>query len=892
MTTSPAFWFVLKRYPAPEPKPAPCPTRISGILSLTMFRNDALVRFTRALQATASGTRLRPLARYSLFTLLVLVALLLLTAGGGVLWLRSVTQAALPVLDGDLHVTGLAAPVTVRRDAHGVPHLDAASEHDLFLAQGYVTAQDRLWQMDALRRNARGELAEILGHSMVEHDKMQRVLQFKTTAERVYRNQPEAEKARFDAYAEGVNLYMAGHADALPPEFRLLGYKPRPWTGADSLAVGLLVVQMLDTHWETKLTHLHVAQKLKDERLIADLYPVSSWRDRPPTGERRTYGTPPPPRAARDTESSDEDDTPNEALALPQGLTPQDLAAVASVAIDPRALRATMGLPSCDGCQSGSNNWVVSGAHTASGKPLLANDMHLSLMAPNIWYMADLKAPGYHAAGVTLPGMPFVIEGHNEHVAWGITALMGDVQDLYEEKLDGKGNFNFHGAGWRPLKMRREVIHVRGSHAVKLDVQLTDHGPLLTPILPRGEKPYALKWTVFDEHLNTMPIYRVNTASNWTEFTAALSDWAWPSLNMVYADDQGHIGYHAVGRIPYRPARYLGGDYPLPYDPLNTRNEWGNPGKDAKQLQLYIPFEQMPQAFDPPSGFLATANSNVTTPKSATVSTNWMDPYRTERIYKSLEGRDGLTAKDMLEVQTDIYSELDQQMGQRIAYALEHAAANDSNLQQAAKLLHQWDGRLSTDSAAASLVTQTRRALWPLILEPKLGKEWTEYEWGEKNFAEEEIVMRAKKAWLPKGYRNWDQLLVAAVRRAIAEGKAPADLTQWNYGSWHVVDIEHPIGRLLPLVGRKAGTGEWPLSGDTTTVKQVGRAFGPSQRFTMDWSNVDGSTQNIVLGQSGNPMSDYYRDQWNDWYGGTTFALAFTEQAVAATAHHTLRLLP
>jgi penicillin amidase len=204
-----------------------------------------------------------------------------------------------------------------------------------------------------------------------------------------------------------------------------------------------------------------------------------------------------------------------------------------------------------------------------------------------------------------------------------------------------------------------------------------------------------------------------------------------------------------------------------------------------------------------------------------------------------------------------------------------------------------WDGRLTADSAAASLVTQARAALWPLILEPKLGKEIAaDYTWGEKNFAEEEIVMHAGPDWLPPGYKNWDALLTDAVRNGMERGKAPEDVANWSYGSWHVVDVEHPLAKVLPLLNRLAGTGEQPLSGDTTTVKQVGRAFGPSQRFTMDWSQIDGSTENIVLGESGNLYSPYYRDQWNDWYNGTTFALPFTPGAVAAQTRHTLRLVP
>jgi len=250
----------------------------------------------------------------------------------------------------------------------------------------------------------------------------------------------------------------------------------------------------------------------------------------------------------------------------------------------------------------------------------------------------------------------------------------------------------------------------------------------------------------------------------------------------------------------------------------------------------------------------------------------------------------------MLAVQTDIYSEVDQELGQRFAYAIDHTDGVDDRLRQAADLMRSWDGRLTTDSAAASLVTRTLYELWPMILEPKLGKDANEYRWSESNFAEEEIIMHGSAEWLPPAYKNWDALLTDAVRKGLGggmdKGKAPGDVSLWRYGSWHVVDIEHPLAAFLPVIGRIAGTGPQPLSGDTTTVKQVGRDFGPSQRFTMDWSNVDGTTENIALGESGDPYSTYFRDQWSDYLGGTTFALPFTAQAVAAQTRHTLRLEP
>ena len=818
------------------------------------------------------------------WTVATLAVLLLIAATWGVFWLRSAEKSTLPVLDGDLHLPGLSEPVTVRRDAHGVPHIEAATQADLFFAQGYVTAQDRLWQMDTFRRNANGELAEILGPSLLKHDRAQRVFQFRLTARRVYANLSSTDRTPLDDYARGVNLFITQHADSLPAEFRLLHYQPQPWTGTDSVSIGLMMAQMLDSHWDAKLTRELIAGELHNPKLESQLYPVGSWRDHPPTGAVIDLSQPQPQPASKSSSDDDDDDDRSQASVHSPGapgpshlgtgesthLTHQDLA----------DLRSTLGLPVCSGCTPGSNNWVISGAHTASGKPLLSNDMHLGLTEPNIWFMADLLAPGFHAAGVTLPGVPMVIAGHNDQVAWGFTALYADVQDLYLEKLDGNGNYQALDGTFKPLTVDHEVIKVRGGKDDVLDVQSTAHGPLIGPLWAKQTRPMSLKWSIYDLTLNSLPIYQINTASNWTEFSAALEKWCWPTQNLVYSDDQGHIAYHAIGRIPIRS----GGLQGVPIK--DSTHEWKG----------YIPFDRMPAQFDPPSGFLATANSRVTTDSSAQspypLTLEWTEPYRAERIYKSLQGRDKLTPKDMLAVQTDVCSEVDQEIGNRLAYAIDHTPGVDDRLRKAADLLRNWDGRLTTESVAASIVTKTRAALWPLILTPKLGKDADEYRWSESNFAEEEIIMHASPDWLPSTYKNWDALLTEAVRQGMKDGKAPSDVSQWTYGSWHIVDIEHPLADFLPYISRIAGTGPQPLSGDTTTVKQVGRAFGPSQRFTMDWSNIDGSTEDIVLGESSDPYSPYFRDQWNDYYGGTTFAFPFTPQAVAAQTRHTLHLLP
>ncbi|HEX8712128.1 MAG TPA: penicillin acylase family protein, partial [Terracidiphilus sp.] len=795
------------------------------------------------------------------------LALIAIAAVAGSLWLRHAAIAALPQIDGSLQLPGLSAPVNVRRDAHGTPHINANTQDDLFFAQGYVTAQDRLWQMDMLRRHGEGTLAAVLGSSLLKHDEEQRVLELGNVARRIYQSLPPAQRNQVDDYTRGVNAYIAHceNTNTLPPEFRLLFYKPAPWTGVDSIAVGMTMVETLDTHITTKLDRGEVNARLHNAKLETDLFPVGSWRDHPPTGILIDLSKPQPPAQ----NSAGETGFAAPAVSLPAFTAPSDLV--------PRSLSAILGLPSCQQCIAGSNNWVVAGDHTASGKPLLANDMHLDLTVPNIWYMADLRAPGYHAAGVTLPGVPWIIAGHNEHVAWGFTALGGDVQDLYIEKLDGKGNYESNDKQWRPLTLDRETIVVRGGRNVTLDIRSTDHGPLLNPLLPKDAPPIALRWTLYDSALNSIPLFQIDTASNWDEFRTALQGWCWPTQNVVFADDQGHIGYQAVGQIPIRSAG-------LTEEPIES---------NSNQWQGYVPFDDMPSSFDPPSGFVATANSRVTTGQSKyPITLEWGEPFRVERIYKLLQGRNGLTPKDMLATQTDVYSAVDQVFAQRFAYAIDQTHDASSQLRQAANLMREWDGRLSADSAAASVVVWARGELWSMILKSKLGDEGPDYHWQESTYAEEQIVSNQDPTWLPSGYKDWNGFIAAAVANGIKDGHAPHDLSRWTYGSWHVVQVEHPLSSFLPFLKHVAGVGPLPLSGDRTTVKQVGRSFGPSQRFTMDWSQIDNSTENIVLGESGNLYSPYFRDQWDDWYTGKTFPLPFTDSAVAAQARHILRLTP
>lgn len=797
--------------------------------------------------------------------------LLLLAVLGVAAWFYCAVQRALPQLDGSLALPGLRDRVTVVRDTHGVPHISASSLDDLLFAQGCVTAQDRLWQMDATRRFASGELSEILGQDFLRLDRQQRILQLRFVAERLDRGLSPADRAELEAYASGVNAYIDTHGDALPLEFRVLRYKPRPWTVKDSLLVTLSMSEALNHGgYRAELSREAILAKLGPE-LTADLYPSTSWRDHPPTDVAPISPSPSPaPRAGK-------------AAPGPGGF----LSAVSAGELFPEPL------------QPGSNNWVISGAHTASGKPLLSNDMHLPHQIPGVWYEAHLtlRGPGASAAeldvaGLTLPGYPYVIAGHNARIAWGYTSLMPDVEDIYIEQFNAQGEYQTP-EGWKPPERRQEVIHVRSAPDVTLDVLLTRHGPIITELVPGETRRLVLHWTIYDFDSSGTSFLALNRASNWQEFRQAFSSYVSPPLNVVYADVDGHIGYQAVGRLPIRAA----GDGTLPVPGEDNAHEWTGS----------VPFESLPSAFDPPSGILATANGRITPDGYPNVlASQWAAPYRTERIYQLLDSGKKFTAADMLAVQTDIYSAFDHLCAQHFAAAVQRTSSASPRAREAAELMRAWDGRLTVDSVAATLVTRARRNLWRLLLQPRLGPSderdslpssvavtgWRQYNWFLSPVALETILTDQPPRWLPQNFADYDQLLTAAVEATVSEPQAPEDLRSWRYGDQYPLEFNHPIFGRIPLLGRWTGPGLRPQSGGGTTVKQVGRSFGPSQRLTVDLASLDASTLNLVTGESGQLGSPYYMDQFPAWYEGWTFALPFSASAVEKSHAHALILEP
>jgi penicillin G amidase len=803
--------------------------------------------------------------RFRVWRALALIfALLLLMVVGIGAWLYSVARSPLPELDATISVRGISGPVSVIRDGHGVPTIEAATLDNLFFAQGYVTAQDRLFQMDLLRRAARGELSEIVGDIALKHDREQRILGLRAMTEKGLETATPEDQEQFSAYARGVNAYIESHRDRLPLEFRLLHYSPKPWTMQDSLVIAYQMIETLSTSPHAALVREKVLAKLGPE-LTGDLYVNSSWRDHPPTAPLPSLDSP--------TENDDES-RPTGALSLL--LTAPRSSDTFSPFLQPffqNGERPALG----------SNNWVVSGAHTASGKPLLSNDMHLGHQMPNLWYEAHLRSGDFDVAGVTLPGYPYVIVGHNRRVAWGFTNIGPTVEDAYIETFNAAGEYQTPN-GWKQPDVRHEVIHVKNGQDVNLDVQVTRHGPIVTELAPGETRKLALRWALYDGVRN--PFFRVDSAQNWEQFRHAFSEFDAPGQNVVYADVDGNIGYQATGKVPIRAA----GDGSLPVDGSNNAHEWTG----------YIPFKKLPSIFNPPSGIIGTANARITPDKySYSITVEWEAPWRVDRIYRVLNSGRKLSAADMLALETDIYSELDHFVGDKLVYAVDHAKNPSARAKQAADILRQWNGQMDAASAGPTIATRARVELKRMLLEPKLGAaqpgndaalSWESYHWMMETVWLDNVLSHQPAKWLPPNYASYDDLLAVALDEVLKH--APDDLSAWKWGPQQSVTIQNPVLGKIPIVQRWTGPGEQPQSGSGYTVKASGRDYGPSERFTADLSNLDASTLNLVTGEAGNFLSPYYMDQWKAWYTGYTFPLPFSKTAVENAARHRLLLEP
>lgn len=706
---------------------------------------------------------------------------------------------AAPQVSGEVSAP-VASGVSVARDAVGIPHISAASVEDALFAQGFVTAQDRLWQMDMIRRLAAGEVSEIIGPSGLESDTLARKLRMRRIAEHYARTMPPAQMALLAAYARGVNHYIAQSERRWGPEFALVGYHPRTWTPIDSLLCALQMDRTLTHSWE---------HELRKARMIIDG--------------------------------------------------------------DPAKVRQLFPVRSGTEIIPGSNAWAISGKRTASGKPILAGDPHLEFSMPSPWHLVHLRAPALNVIGATLPGIPLVLIGHNDHIAWSVTSLQFDTMDLYAEKIDLRGGRYSDQGEIREALRETELIAIKGARRAELVNLVTRRGPIFTA---HNGSHLSLRWAAAEPTPYDFPLLELARAQDWSQFRAALARFHGPGINFIFAARNGDIGHQVAGSLPQRFG-FLGD---LPMDGSSAQYEW----------QGMIPFDQLPSYFNPAGGMVVSANQNPfrdDTPH--TVSGFFAPADRQRQITARLAARDsGWRPADMLVVQMDIYSAFSHSLARTALAALATRKTQTPWAGPARALLEPWDGRMHVDAGAPVLAELLYQQIRRRLAESASPKAGADYRFETAPAAVERLLRERPAGW----FADWDQMVVDALADAYGEAgrRYGTDPSKWRWGRVNRVTAAHPVMSRITFFGAWFNAGPTPLSGSSTTVKQTTPRLGPSMRFVADLSDWDRSLINLPPGNSGHLTSGHYKDQWDEYVTGKAFPLQFEK----VTADHTLRLTP
>lgn len=844
-----------------------------------------------------------------------LVTLSIVAAGLGV-W---TVQRSFPTTSGTVTAAGLTGEVTVQRDERGIATITADTTDDLFFSQGYVHAQDRFWEMDFRRHLTSARLSELFGESQVGTDSFLRTLGWHRIAEQEYAAMSDEARGYYEAYAEGVNAYLADHSGSkLSLEYAVLGvqnsgYEPELWKPVDSIAWLKAMAWDLRTNIEDETARALQAQFLDADEL-AELYPGYPFEEHPviladdPAG-RRAVAIGKLEQGATFVEDG------FSKLVDSLDLTPlQELLDRADALISPQ------------GEGIGSNSWVVSGEHTTTGKPLLANDPHLGAALPSVWTQMQLRCSTvteecpFEVAGFSFSGLPGIVIGHNRDIAWGFTNLTTDVADLFVESVEG--DTYWYDNAWQQMTTREETIKVAGGEDVNITVRETGHGPIVSGLTgdftaiaenPRAETPegkilpvgpgdmggtmpytesaLALRWTALDAGRAPEAIFMLNLAKDFTDFREAASNFDVPAQNLIYADPEGNIGYQAPGKLPIRADGQEGF---LPTPGWSSAYDWKG----------FIPFEEQPWSYNPKSGYIVTANNAIVTDDYAHfLSRDWDYGYRAARIVELLEAKMAagpVSADDMAAIH------MDNQMpaAKSIKQAYASLTFDDAGLQQANELLASWDGQNSLDSAPAAYANVLWEHLTARIVSGREGEIPRDDQSRFARVLELQLEDPSSAWWTEGGTATQEQLLTAAAKDAYAEltelqGKDPE---KWNWGKLHAITLTHGtfgesgIAPIEALFNR----GPYPASGGSGVVNATGWSLGegyatstvPSMRMVIDVADWDASTWQNLTGQSGHAFHKNYTDQTEGWAAGEQYAWAFTPDAVAAAAKDTLTLTP
>jgi penicillin amidase len=777
--------------------------------------------------------------------------------------LRSRAAAALPPVEGEIRLPGLQEPVEVFRDTWGVPHIYAQTTHDLFFAQGFVVASERLFQIDVSLRLGTGRLSELFGDRALPMDRFIRTVGWNRAGRRITEQWDDLSWEMSEAFAAGVRAWIE-RMPARPIEHEILQMDPLFPDGRDAAvmaaAASVFMVWSLSTNWDTELLRVEIAERMGWEAM-ATLFPelptepelVQAGKAGGQGGRRHTL------------------DLLLQAPVLPAG--------------------------------QGSNNWVVAGRRSTTGMPLLANDPHLFVQVPSIWIETHLAAPGIDVRGVSLPFAPGVIIGHNQRIAWGITNLGGDIQDLYLEQLDEEGSAALYNGVWEPLATHREEIVVRGRPEPEvLDVRATRHGPILDsylvgmadPTVVEGgiTKTYALRSVGLEEGAKPSSVYRLDTATNFEEFRAALADWAAPGSNFVYADVDGNIGYQANGWHPIRKR----GDGTIPVPGWTDEYEWDG----------YIPFEEMPWSYNPDEGFLVTANNKIHDDSYPyLIGKDFLPPFRARRIAELITEREVHDGESFARIHMDTVS----LPARSIVPHLVSIEPADDRQKQALALLSEWDSDLRADSAAGAIYEVWCCRIADLVLRPRLGEELYAHYYARREWTNTfqfqvlpALLERPTATWFGENGREArDRVLREALDAALDELSAALgeDLAAWQWGAIHRVRFAGQLA-MIPDLAELFTAAEGPMGGDEQTVLQglyePGSSYQalvvPSWRQIIDLGDLDASVGTHTLGQSGNPASPHFNDLYPLWSTGRYHPLPFSREAVVAAAETKMDLLP
>ncbi len=773
-----------------------------------------------------------------LLVLAVVVLLLLAVGAGGGYWFAT---KSLPQINGTLQVTGLRSKVEVVRDPVGIPHIYADNADDLFFAQGYVEAQDRLWEMEYNRRVGSGTLSDIFGATTIKQDRYLRTMGLARAAQADVAAMSEQYRHPLQMFANGVNAFIDTHQDNLPLEFTILGFKPAPWSPVDTVAWGKVMAYNLGGNYEVELLRAGLIAKFgkeKTQQLLPDYPDAGPFIISPEMKEYKSFNY----------------RLPNDALPiLPIGNP--DLMEITQVE-DSLGLHVP---------EVGSNNWVVDGSKSTTGKPILANDPHLGIQMPSIWYENGLHcvpktdACPYDVAGYTFPGVLGVVVGHNDRIAWGVTNVGPDVQDLYIEKINPQNpnQYEFQGQ-WQDMQVVDEPIKVKGVISETLHVQITRHGPIMTPVLSGVTQPLALQWTALRERSALFQaVLQIDAADNWDEFRAALELWDTPSQNFVYADVDGNIGYQTPGKIPIRAQ----GDGTVPV-----------PGTGEYEWTGYIPFDELPSVYNPSTHFIATAN-NAVVPKTYTylLGSTWAAPYREQRITDLLRAKDRLSVDDFKAIQGDVYSAPEVALQKQVL-----ALAPEGFLQQRAmERVRTWDGRLTADNIGGTILEVTYQRLVQNLFADKMGRDLFGTYQGAGDYHRQVVLAlldRPNSDWW--GSAGRDAVLKQSYAQAVdwlgsQFGDAPGD---WHWSRLHTATFGHPLGSVQPL-NLLFNAGPVGVPGGVFTVFATSfKGTSPyaassvsSMRQIVDVGNWGSSLQMHTTGQSGQPLSKHYSDMVSAW---------------------------